>query len=215
MRCGIDYLFQFLALDLQFPQESLPFLLGLPSFPDITVDAVDRYLPSVHHDLRQGVRHRVEREARAAGKLRHQNIAPVFGMGSDRGLHYYAMELVDGRSLGEVIAELKAGADESPKKSGPFGTTTQGREHFVRLAEAIAGVAEALHAAARAVVSRHALGLTWQIFDDGTGVLYALIAGIAVLSSPGRIDEIAQDNLGLIKAEPSDIIQVELFGGSQ
>ena len=42
-----------------------------------------------------------------------------------------------------------------------------------------------------------------------------LIAGTAVLSSPGRIDEIAKDELGLEKREPSDIIQVELPGGVQ
>ncbi len=42
-----------------------------------------------------------------------------------------------------------------------------------------------------------------------------LIAGTAVLSSPGRIDEIASNDLGLIKTEPSDIIQVELPGSGQ
>lgn len=42
-----------------------------------------------------------------------------------------------------------------------------------------------------------------------------LIAGTAVLSSPGRIDEIAKDELGLVKTEPLDIIQVELPGGTQ
>ena len=42
-----------------------------------------------------------------------------------------------------------------------------------------------------------------------------LIAGTAVLSSPGRIDQIAKDELGLEKRKPSDIIQIELPGGSQ
>lgn len=40
-----------------------------------------------------------------------------------------------------------------------------------------------------------------------------LIAGTAVLSSPGRIDGIARDELGLEKREPSDIIWIELPGG--
>jgi hypothetical protein len=35
------------------------------------------------------------------------------------------------------------------------------------------------------------------------------------LSSPGRIDEIARDELGLVKTEPSGIIQIELPGGTQ
>jgi len=42
-----------------------------------------------------------------------------------------------------------------------------------------------------------------------------LIAGTAVLSSPGRIDELAKDELGLEKREPVDIIQVELPGSDQ
>lgn len=42
-----------------------------------------------------------------------------------------------------------------------------------------------------------------------------LIAGTAVLSSPGRIDEIAKEELGLEKRDPTDIIQVELPGGDQ
>ncbi|MBN2655425.1 MAG: cell division protein FtsL [Spirochaetales bacterium] len=37
-----------------------------------------------------------------------------------------------------------------------------------------------------------------------------LIAGTAVLSSPGRIDEIAKDELGLEKQDPTDIIRIEL-----
>jgi len=41
-----------------------------------------------------------------------------------------------------------------------------------------------------------------------------LIAGTAVLSSPGRIDEIAKDELGLEKQDPTNIIRIELPGGT-
>lgn len=37
-----------------------------------------------------------------------------------------------------------------------------------------------------------------------------LIAGTAVLSSPGRIDEIAREELGLEKRDPKDIIRIQL-----
>ena len=50
---------------------------------------------------------RFQREARAAGKLHHTNIVPVYGMGEDRGFWYFAMEMVEGRSLGEVIDEMR------------------------------------------------------------------------------------------------------------
>ncbi len=43
------------------------------------------------------------KEARAAATLDHPNIVPVYFIGQDRGVHYYAMKLVDGRNLAEVI----------------------------------------------------------------------------------------------------------------
>jgi cell division protein FtsL len=40
-----------------------------------------------------------------------------------------------------------------------------------------------------------------------------LIAGIAVLSSPERIEHIAQTELGLRKIRPEDVLQVKIEGG--
>jgi serine/threonine protein kinase/WD40 repeat protein len=50
---------------------------------------------------------RFEREARAAGKLHHTNIVPVFGVGHDRGTHFYIMPLIRGLGLDCVIEELR------------------------------------------------------------------------------------------------------------
>lgn len=47
-------------------------------------------------------------EARAAGTLDHPSIVAVYFVGVDRGVHFYAMQLVNGRSLAECIAEMKA-----------------------------------------------------------------------------------------------------------
>ena len=49
---------------------------------------------------------RFEREAKAAAKLHHTNIVSVFGFGEGDGFHYYVMDLVDGRTLGEVVVGL-------------------------------------------------------------------------------------------------------------
>ena len=49
---------------------------------------------------------RFRREAEAAGKLHHTNIVPVYTTGEDRGVHYYAMEWIDGPSLDRVIKDL-------------------------------------------------------------------------------------------------------------
>ncbi len=48
---------------------------------------------------------RFQNEARAAAGLNHTNIVPVYGVGCERGVHYYAMQFIDGRTLAEFIAQ--------------------------------------------------------------------------------------------------------------
>lgn len=50
---------------------------------------------------------RFKNEAMAAAQLHHPNIAPVFAVGSERGVYYYAMQLIDGQPLDRAIAELR------------------------------------------------------------------------------------------------------------
>ena len=52
-------------------------------------------------------------EAQAAAHLHHANIVPVFAVGSDRGVHYYAMQFIDGMSLAEMLAQLRRNAGVS------------------------------------------------------------------------------------------------------
>jgi serine/threonine protein kinase/tetratricopeptide (TPR) repeat protein len=49
---------------------------------------------------------RFEREARAAAKLHHTNIVPVFGVGEHEGLPYYVMQFIQGLGLDAVLDEL-------------------------------------------------------------------------------------------------------------
>ena len=53
--------------------------------------------------LPQRARQRFEREAHAASLLSHPHIVPIFGFGCEDGLHYYAMQFIDGENLAEVI----------------------------------------------------------------------------------------------------------------
>ena len=47
-------------------------------------------------------RRRFEREAKAAAKLHHTNIVPVFGVGEHDGLPYYVMQFIQGTGLDVV-----------------------------------------------------------------------------------------------------------------
>lgn len=50
---------------------------------------------------------RFKNEAQAAALLHHTNIVPIYAVGCERGVHFYAMQLIEGRSLAEVIRQLR------------------------------------------------------------------------------------------------------------
>jgi serine/threonine protein kinase/tetratricopeptide (TPR) repeat protein len=59
---------------------------------------------------------RFKNEAQAAANLHHTNIVPVYGVGMERSVHYYAMQFIDGHTLAAMIHELRqlAGLDAPP-----------------------------------------------------------------------------------------------------
>lgn len=50
---------------------------------------------------------RFRREARAAAKLHHSNIVPVFEVGEAQDVRFYAMQYIPGQSLDQVLEELR------------------------------------------------------------------------------------------------------------
>jgi serine/threonine protein kinase len=50
---------------------------------------------------------RFVREARAAARLHHTNIAPVYDVGEHEGVHYYTMQFIEGHGLDHVLTELR------------------------------------------------------------------------------------------------------------
>jgi WD40 repeat protein/serine/threonine protein kinase len=50
---------------------------------------------------------RFQLEAQAAACLHHTHIVPIHAVGCERGVPYYAMQLIDGYSLARVIADLR------------------------------------------------------------------------------------------------------------
>ncbi len=62
---------------------------------------------------------RFKHEAQAAAQLDHPNIVSVFAVGIDRGVHYYAMQLIEGQPLDRALAELRG----SPNSGRPAKRT--------------------------------------------------------------------------------------------
>jgi hypothetical protein len=54
--------------------------------------------------------------------LQHQHIVPVYYVGCERGVHFYAMQFIDGQTLAQVSHELRqqVGPDRpaTPRDSG-------------------------------------------------------------------------------------------------
>ncbi len=104
--------------------------------------------------LKQQQLQRFQNEARAAATLSHRNIVTVHAVGTDRGVHYYAMELIDGHSIEEVIAELRALRDQNsiqPVANNPVASAlslaSQPRSTSDEPLDSSAGSRNSLHSA--------------------------------------------------------------------
>jgi eukaryotic-like serine/threonine-protein kinase len=64
---------------------------------------------------------RFRNEAQAAAGLHHSHIVPVYAVGTDRGVHYYAMQYIEGHTLADLVEELRQGdgkLETTPMTSG-------------------------------------------------------------------------------------------------
>jgi serine/threonine protein kinase/WD40 repeat protein/Tfp pilus assembly protein PilF len=57
---------------------------------------------------------RFRREAQAAARLHHTNIVPVFGVGEQDGVCYYAMQYIRGQTVEAVLQELRRFRSDAP-----------------------------------------------------------------------------------------------------
>ena len=70
---------------------------------------------------------RFQNEARAAACLHHCNIVPVFAVGADRGVHFYAMQYIEGRNLADLIHDMRRRAGLPDEKCEASATWHDGR----------------------------------------------------------------------------------------
>jgi serine/threonine protein kinase len=148
--------------------------------------------------------HRFQNEARAAASLEHPHIVPVYGVGCERGVHYYAMKFIDGRSLADMIAAPRQSAEPRPTseprplESGSAPPLPDGRssdstspvaaartERAPRDAAALRQIAEWGIQAAEALEHAHGVGIVHRdikpanLMIDGHGALWITDFGLA------------------------------------
>jgi tetratricopeptide (TPR) repeat protein len=63
---------------------------------------------------------RFHNEARAAAGLHHTNIVPVYYVGAERGVHFYAMQFIEGQSLTAFLEEQPRGAPTSDERTTAY-----------------------------------------------------------------------------------------------
>jgi serine/threonine protein kinase len=61
---------------------------------------------------------RFKNEARAAAHLHHTNIVPIYSVGCERGVHFYAMQFIEGQTVAEVIHGLRTLAVSPQRQQG-------------------------------------------------------------------------------------------------
>jgi serine/threonine protein kinase len=85
---------------------------------------------------------RFKNESLAAAQLHHTHIVPVYYVGCERGVHFYAMQFVEGHSLAAVIASLREvearQGGKGPPAASPLSAATvdQSRGQVVAAAAA-------------------------------------------------------------------------------
>jgi tRNA A-37 threonylcarbamoyl transferase component Bud32 len=124
---------------------------------------------------------RFQREAETVARLHHTNIVPIFAVGSEEGVSYFAMQFVEGRSLADVAAEGKiAGRPAAPEQVARWA---------LQAAEALG------HAHCRGVIHRDVKPS--NLLLDAEGLVWLTDFGLAK-----RADEVTLTLSGVIMGTP-------------
>ncbi len=153
---------------------------------------------------------RFHREAKAAARLHHTNIVPIFEVGRDRDLNFYAMQLIVGQGLDQVIAELRHLVQPNFKKGADGPARFDGME-------APSPVQEVRDRAGSSSPPMRELGelaemlLSGAIVTEGSGSVSTDASGLEktqpcdeeAAARPPRVDSTGYDLLAPAAADPS------------
>ncbi|TXT23002.1 MAG: serine/threonine protein kinase [Planctomycetota bacterium] len=141
---------------------------------------------------------RFQREAETVATLHHTNIVPIFAIGAEHGVNYYAMQFIEGRSLADAVVgwdKHRAGPPDSSHSSSsrwagaalvpPYDIATWG----LQAAEALA------HAHQRGVIHRDIKPSNLILDPDGR--IWLTDFGLAK-----RMDDVSLSMAGAILGTP-------------
>ncbi len=131
---------------------------------------------------------RFQREAETVARLHHTNIVPIFAVGTEGGVNYYAMQFIEGRNLAEVLASRtpsKSSTGSQPVRAANPIDDAEVARWGLQAAEALA------HAHQRGVVHRDVKPSNLLLDADGrlwlTDFGLALQLGGVTLSLTGML----------------------------
>jgi serine/threonine protein kinase/Flp pilus assembly protein TadD len=152
---------------------------------------------------------RFQNESRAAASLDHPHIVHVHAVGQERGVHYYAMQFIEGQTLAALIADLRrAGGLPAPRHEQPTTPHVPGRpapaadtalpaaastERLPRNRAYFRRVAEWGIQAAEALEHAHGVGIVHRdvkpanLMVDGRGNVWVTDFGLAQVQSDARL----------------------------
>src|SRR5262249_27475726 len=138
---------------------------------------------------------RFKNESQAAAHLHHTNIVPVHAVGYERGVHFYAMQFIDGQTVAALIRDRRR-ADRSgasgpgsdggpPDETAPHPAAARSTERSARDPAFVRTAARLGVQAAEALEHAHGLGVVHRdikpanLLVDERGNLWVTDFGLA------------------------------------
>ena len=138
---------------------------------------------------------RFKNEALAAARLHHTHIVPVYAVGCERGVYYYAMQMIDGLSLADLIAHWQRLANPLANDKPPAPPVSATSSHV--LAELWAAGTEHPSASASTMPTQAPTAMS-TVSAGAAGAFFQTVARLGVqaaeaLEHAHRLDVIHRD----------------------